>query len=65
MKLIKHKEKGRIMDLKITKMKLSDFEQIKNNLQQDFDDFWTPSILKQELENKNRFRFLLYSGKRR
>ena len=51
------------MELEITKMQLSDFEQIENKLQEEFDDFWTPSTLKQELENKNRFRFLLHSRK--
>lgn len=40
------------MKLEITKMQLSDFEQIEKNLQKDFDDFWTPNTLKQELENK-------------
>lgn len=51
------------MNLEIKKMQLSDFEQIENNLQEDFDDFWTPLTLKQELENKNRFEFLLHSSK--
>lgn len=51
------------MEVEITKMQLSDFEQIKDNLQNEFDDFWTPSILKQELENKNRIGFLLHSSK--
>ncbi len=44
------------MKIEITKMQLSDFEQIKNRLQEEFDDFWTPEMLKQELENKNRVR---------
>ena len=51
------------MELEITKMQLSDFEQIKDKLQEEYDDFWTPSTLKQELENKNRLRFLLHSSK--
>ena len=51
------------MELEITKMQLSDFEQIKDKLQKEFDDFWTPSTLKQELENKNRFELLLHSSK--
>ena len=33
-------------------MMLSDFEKIKNNLQTDFDEFWTPSILKSEIESE-------------
>ena len=38
--------------VKIEEMTLSDFEIIKNNLQSDFDEFWTPSILKSELESE-------------
>ena len=33
-------------------MKLSDFEKIENILIDEFDDFWKPSILKNELENE-------------
>lgn len=51
------------MELEITKMELSDFDKIKDNLQQEFDDFWSPQMLKEELENKNRVRFTLYSSK--
>lgn len=51
------------MKLEMTKMQLSDLEQIKDNLLQDFDDFWTVRTLQEELENKNRFRFLLHSSK--
>ncbi|MCI9246839.1 MAG: hypothetical protein HFJ30_06965 [Clostridia bacterium] len=51
------------MKLEITKMQLSDLEQIKDNLLRDFDDFWTVRTLQEELENKNRFRFLLHSSK--
>lgn len=53
------------MKTEITKMQLSDFEKIKNDLKNDFDDFWTPDMLKQELENKNRIRFILHSIKKR
>lgn len=53
------------MKLEITKMQLSDLEQIQENLERDFDDFWTVRILKEELENKNRFRFLLHNSKTR
>ena len=34
-------------------MELGDYEKIKDILQSEFDDFWTPSILKSELENEN------------
>lgn len=37
----------------INDMTLGDYEIIKNNLQEDFDEFWTPSILKSEIENPN------------
>ena len=39
--------------IKIEEMSLLDFEAIKNCLQSEFDDFWTESILKSELENEN------------
>lgn len=39
--------------LKIEEMSLSDFEKIRDCLQSEFDDFWTESILKSELENEN------------
>lgn len=35
----------------ISEMNLEDLEKIKNCLLTDFDDFWTYTILKQELEN--------------
>ena len=34
-------------------MNLSDFEEIKDNLVEDFDSFWTPSILEGELKSEN------------
>lgn len=37
--------------IEIKEMTLSDFEKIKEILQTDFDEFWTPSILKSELES--------------
>lgn len=40
------------MDIVITKMQLCDLEKLKENLTTDFDNFWTFSMLKQELENK-------------
>lgn len=51
------------MGIEITKMQLLDLEQIKTNLVEDFDDFWTFQMLQEELENKNRLRFSLYSSK--
>lgn len=37
----------------LEKMTLIDFENIKEILQSDFDEFWTEGILKSELENEN------------
>lgn len=37
----------------ITDMTVQDLESIKDILQSDFDDFWTFSIFKSELENEN------------
>lgn len=37
--------------IKIEKMTLKDFEEIKDILQTEFDEFWTPNILKSELES--------------
>lgn len=51
------------MEIEMTKMQLSDLEKIKGSLAEDFDDFWTVRTLQEELENKNRFRFLLHSCK--
>ena len=34
-------------------MTLKDFENIKERLQEEFDDFWTPGVLLSELENEN------------
>lgn len=39
-------------NIQISKMTLSDLEKISNLLTTDFDDFWTASILKSELENE-------------
>lgn len=39
--------------IEIQEMSLEDFEKIKDCLQEEFDDFWTPSILKSELESKD------------
>ena len=37
----------------VENMTFADFEKIKDVLQEDFDDFWSPSILKSELESEN------------
>lgn len=39
--------------MEILEMNLKDFEKIKDSLQEEFDDFWTSSILKSELESEN------------
>lgn len=39
--------------IKIMTMKISDLEEIKDNLQKDFDDFWNYQIFKEELANNN------------
>ncbi len=39
--------------IKIEKMTIEHFEKIKEILQTEFDEFWTPSILKSEIENEN------------
>ncbi len=51
------------MELEVAKMQLSDLEKIQENLIKDFDDFWSTKVLREELENKNRLRFLLHSSK--
>ena len=40
-------------NIKITKMAIEDLNQIKDFLKEDFDEFWSASILKSELENSN------------
>ena len=40
-------------NIKISKMILSDLEEIKDNLLTDFDDFWNFEIFKEELTNNN------------
>ena len=45
-------------NLIIEKMNLKDFEQIKENLQNDFDDFWNANILESELKNNNSLYFV-------
>lgn len=38
--------------IEIENMTFDDFEKIKNILLEEFDEFWTPNILKSELENE-------------
>lgn len=44
--------------IKIENMTLDDFEQIKNTLLSDFDDFWSPNLLQSELKQRNK-RYLV------
>lgn len=41
------------MDIKIEKMTITDLNNIKDNLNSNFDDFWNYNILKEEIENNN------------
>ncbi len=43
------------MEIQIRKMVLDDLNLIENNLENDFDDFWSISIFKQELVNENSY----------
>lgn len=45
--------------MEISTMMLNDLEQIKNNLQTDFDDFWNFEIFKEELANTNSMYLVL------
>ena len=40
-----------MMEIKIEKMSIAHLEQIKDILEEQFDNFWTESVLKKELEN--------------
>lgn len=42
-------------------MSLDDFNMIKDELQEKFDEFWTPGVLLSELENKNTKYIVLKS----
>ena len=52
------------MEIEIAPMQLADLEQIKDSLLEEFDDFWTFTILKQELENKNNLNSAYFVAKR-
>lgn len=43
------------MNIEISKMTLSDLDNIKNNLTSEFDDFWNYNILKEELNNNSNY----------
>lgn len=42
-------------NIEITKMNMYDFDKLSTTLLTDFDDFWMPSILKDELLNENSY----------
>lgn len=48
-----------ITKIEISTMTLNDLEQIKKNLQTDFDDFWNFEIFKEELANNNSMYLVL------
>ena len=48
-----------ITKIEISTMILNDLEQIKKNLQTDFDDFWNFEIFKEELANNNSMYLVL------
>lgn len=50
-------------DLKIDVMNISDLDSISDILLKNFDDFWTYSILKDELENPNSTYIAIKDGK--
>ena len=43
------------MNVEVSKMNKTDYEQIKQNLVRDFDDFWTISSLETEMQNKDNY----------
>ena len=58
-------QKGFKMEINIAPMQLADLEQIKDILLEEFDDFWTFTMLKQELENKNNLTSTYFVAKAR
>lgn len=46
------------MDIKIKEMTINDLNNIKDNLENDFDDFWNYNVLKEEIENNNSKYFV-------
>ena len=47
-----------MLDIKIDEMTLDDVQLLKDNLQSDFDDFWTIENLKSEINNPNSKYFI-------
>ena len=45
--------------IQIDSMKISDLENIKDNLESDFDNFWNYNVFKSELENPNSVYFVV------
>lgn len=51
-------------NIKIREMTDADFNEISLNLQTDFDEFWTPKVLQDELSNPNsKYYVLIYNQK--
>ena len=49
-------------NIKIREMTDADFNEISLNLQTDFDEFWTPNVLQDELSNPNsKYYVLIYN----
>ncbi len=48
----------RMEKIEISKMTLADYETIKTCLCSEFDDFWTPAVLKSELMGENKIYFV-------
>ena len=44
--------------INISLMKIQDLDEISNNLEKDFDDFWNYNVFKSELENPNSKYFI-------
>lgn len=53
------------MTVTINEMTLEDLEQIKDDLNTEFDDFWTISVLKEELQTSNSHYFVAKTSLRR
>ena len=51
------------MDYSINKMDITDLDNIKSILSVEFDDFWSYQILKEELNSKNSYYFVIKDSK--
>ena len=49
-------------NIEISDMCMDDFEQIKDILKNEFDDFWTPDILKSEINGENKKYIVAKNG---